>query len=104
MRLPSLTERCALQDGQPPLVKKKPLYAYPAGPMARDAEDKYMVTDQVPDHSAVHPATNIPVSGFCPSAYAFTGVMDHTDVFFKLAQAAVKSVVMPSPWSAKQPK
>jgi len=29
--------------------------------------------------------------------------MDKTDVFFKLAQAAVKCVVMPSPWSAKQP-
>jgi alkaline phosphatase len=31
-----------------------------------------------------------------PGAWAFTGVLDNTDVFFQLAQAAVKGVVKPN--------
>jgi alkaline phosphatase len=85
-----------LQDSQQPFVKKEPLAAYPAGPMARDAEGKYMVTGQVPGDSAVHTATDIPLSAFGPGAYSFTGVIDNTDVFFKLAQAATRGVVEPA--------
>ncbi len=84
-----------LQDVQQPFVKKEPLSAYPASPMARDAEGKYMVTGQVPGSSAVHTATDIPLSAFGPGAWAFTGLMDNTDVFFKLAQASLKGAVMP---------
>ena len=83
------------RDGQQPFVKTLPLSAYPAGPMARDVEGKYMVTGQVPGTSAVHTATDIPLSAFGPGAWAFTGVMDNTDVFFKMAQAVVKGAVMP---------
>ncbi len=75
--------------------------------MALDTEGKYMVAGHVPGDSAVHTATAttaIPVSVFGPGAYAFTGVIDNTDVFFKLAQAVVKGVVMPTPWSAKKAK
>jgi alkaline phosphatase len=72
--------------------------------MARDAEGKYMVTGQVPGDSAVHTATDIPLSAFGPGAYAFTGVIDNTDVFFKLAQVAVRGVVIPAPWSVKKAK
>lgn len=85
-----------LQDGQQPFVKKEPLAAYPANPMARDAEGKFMVTGQVPGTSAVHTGTDIPLSAFGPGAWAFTGVMDNTDVFFKLAQAALKGAVVPA--------
>ena len=98
------TNERPLQDGQQPFVKKEPLSAYPAGPMARDAEGKYMVTGQVPGDSAVHTATDIPLSAFGPGAYSFTGVIDNTDVFFKLAQAAVKGVVMPAGWDGKKMK
>ena len=84
-----------LQDSQQPFVKKEPLSIYPAGPMARDAEGKYMITGQVPGDSAVHTATDVPISAFGLGAYSFTGVIDNTDVFFKLAQAAVKGVVLP---------
>ncbi len=84
-----------LQDVQQPLVKKEPLSAYPVDPMARDTNGKYMVTGQVPGTSAVHTATDIPLSAFGPGAWAFTGVMDNTDVFFKLAQAALKGAVLP---------
>lgn len=88
-----------LQDSQQPFVKKEPLAIYPAGPLARDAQGKYMITGQVPGDSAVHTATDIPLSAFGPGAYAFTGVIDNTDVFFKLAQAAVKGILPPPGWS-----
>jgi alkaline phosphatase len=90
------TNERPLQDGQQPFVKKEPLAAYPAGPMARDLDGKYMVTGQVPGDSAVHTATDIPLSAFGPGAYSFTGVIDNTDVFFKLAQAATRGVVLPA--------
>lgn len=54
-----------------------------------------MVTGQVPGDSAVHTGTDIPLSAFGPGAYHFTGLMDNTDVFFKLAQAAVRGAVTP---------
>ncbi|MEI8324337.1 MAG: alkaline phosphatase [Betaproteobacteria bacterium] len=84
-----------LQDSQQPFVKAEPLAAYPAGPMARDIEGRFLVTGQVPGDSAVHTATDIPLSAFGPGAWAFTGVLDNTDVFFKLAQAAVRGAVAP---------
>lgn len=83
-----------LQDGQQPFVKKEPLSAYPAGPMARDGDGKFLVTGQVPGDSAVHTATDIPLSAYGPGAWSFTGVQDNTDVFFKLAQSA-NGVVLP---------
>ena len=84
-----------LQDSQQPFVKKEPLSVYPASPLARDADGKYLVTGQVPGESATHTATDIPLSAFGPSAWSFTGVQDNTDVFFKLAQAA-NGVVLPA--------
>ncbi len=89
------TNERPLQDSQQPFVKKEPLSAYPAGPMTRDAEGRFMVTGQVPGDSAVHTATDIPLSAFGPGAWAFTGVMDNTDVFFKLAQAASGGSLVP---------
>jgi len=88
------TNALPLQDSQQPFVKKEPLLAYPAGPAQRDVEGKFLITGQVPGDSAVHTATDIPLSAFGPGAWSFTGVMDNTDVFFKLAQAA-HGVVMP---------
>jgi alkaline phosphatase len=83
------------QDSQQPLVKKDPLKFYPANPSERDsALGAYLVTGQVPGESAVHTATDIPLSAYGPGAWSFTGVLDNTDVFFKLAQAA-HGVVLP---------
>ena len=84
-----------LQDNQQPFTKQEPLSTYPSGLLARDQEGKYMITGQVPGDSATHTATDVPLSAFGPGAYAFTGVMDNTDVFFKLAQAAIRGVVLP---------
>jgi alkaline phosphatase len=84
------------KDSQQPFVKQAPLNAYPANPVERDsALGNYLVTGQVPGESAVHTATDIPLSAFGPGAWNFTGVQDNTDVFFKLAQAA-HGVVLPA--------
>ena len=44
---------------------------------------------QVPGQQAVHTATDIPLSALGRGASLFTGVMDNTEVFFKLMQAAI---------------
>ena len=94
-----------LRDGQQPLAKAEPLKWYPANPSERDdALGEYFVTGQVPGESAVHTATDIPLSAFGPGALAFTGVIDNTEVFFKLAQAALRGVTAPADASgAKKP-
>lgn len=90
------TNALPIQDSQQPFAKVAPLSAYPADPAARDADGKFMITGQVPGNSGVHTATDIPISATGPGAWAFTGVLDNTDVFFHLAQATIKGVVKPS--------
>jgi alkaline phosphatase len=84
-----------VKDGQQPFAKAAPLQWYPANASERDGQGNYLVTGQVPGESAVHTATDVPLSAFGPGAWAFTGVLDNTDVFFKLAQAAVKGPLKP---------
>jgi len=93
------------RDGQQPFASAAPLKWYPANALERDdALGEYLVTGQVPGEQAVHTATDVPLSAYGPGALAFTGVMDNTDVFFKLAQAASKGVVAPADTSgAKKP-
>ncbi len=102
------TNATPLRDASQPLVKQEPLKWYPANPKERDdALGDYLVTGQVPGDSAVHTGTDVPLSAFGPGALAFTGVIDNTDVFFKLAQAAVKGVTAPADASgvvAKKPR
>lgn len=99
------TKRTPQRDGQQPFAVEAPLRWYPANAQERDdALGDYRVTGQVPGDTAVHTATDIPLSAYGPGALAFTGVIDNTDVFFKLAQAAVKGVVAPADASgAKRP-
>ena len=99
------TNQTPLRDSQQPMVKGEPLKWYPANAAERDdAQGEFLVTGQVPGEQAVHTATDIPLSAFGPGALAFTGVIDNTEVFFKLAQAAVKGPVAPADASgAKRP-
>lgn len=78
-----------LRDGGHPFVKQEPLASYPANPLARDAEGRYLVTGQVRGSSAAHTGADVPLSAFGPGAWQFVGVIDNTDVFFRLAQAVV---------------
>ena len=90
------TNERPLQDSQQPFVRTAPLSAYPVGASTRDMVGSFQITGQVPGDSAVHTATDIPLSAFGPGAWAFTGVIDNTDVFFRLAQAALKGAVPPA--------
>ncbi len=90
------TNERPLQDSQQPFVRTAPLSAYPAGASTRDMVGSFQISGQVPGDSAVHTATDIPLSAFGPGAWAFTGVIDNTDVFFRLAQAALRGAVAPA--------
>ena len=93
-----------LQDSQQPFVKRAPMLTYPASPMDRDKNSGYLVTGQVPGESAVHTATDIPLSAFGPGAYSFTGLIDNTDVFFKIVQMAVGGVPALNPTTQSRKK
>jgi alkaline phosphatase len=84
------------QDSQQPFVGTPPLNGYPTTDLtkttARSITTGYLVTGQVPGDQAVHTGTDIPLSAYGRGASMFTGVMDNTDVFFKLGQAAVAGV------------
>ena len=84
-----LTAAQPLRDTQQPLNGVAPLNTYPADPTKRDVASGYVITGQVPGSSAVHTASDIPLSAFGVGAGLFTGVMDNTDVFFKAMQAAL---------------
>ena len=53
----------------------------------RNAGTGYLITGQVPGETAVHTASDVPLSAYGRGASLFSGVMDNTDVFFKIAQA-----------------
>ncbi len=86
------------QDSQQPFVKagnNNPhpnLSSYPVNPSVRNSATGFFITGQVPGDQAVHTATDIPLSAMGLGAELFTGVMDNTDVFFKIAQATLAGV------------
>jgi alkaline phosphatase len=84
-----LTNPRPLKDSQQPLIGLPPLSTYPASPVNRDTAGNFLVTGQVNDTTAVHTASDIPLSAFGRGSSQFTGVMDNTDVFFKIMQAAL---------------
>ena len=69
-----------------------PVYptGYPTGPRARDVAGQFLVTGQVEGGSAVHTATDVPLSAFGSGSGRFFGVIDNTDVFFSIAGAVLK--------------
>ena len=92
------------QDSQQPFVGVSPLNSFTCGANAnpgtqcssaanagpvRNAGTGYLVTGQVSGDQAVHTATDIPLSAYGRAASLFSGVMDNTDVFFKIGQAVI---------------
>lgn len=89
-----LTNATPTQDSQQPFVGQPPLNTYPANPSVRNGptpgpQTGFLVTGQISGDQAAHTATDIPLSALGRGAALFTGVMDNSDVFFKLAQAAI---------------
>jgi alkaline phosphatase len=73
-----------LRDSQQPFNGQLPLSGYPNLPVNRDVAGNFLVTGQVADTTAVHTASDIPLSAFGAGAPLFSGVMDNTDVFFRI--------------------
>jgi alkaline phosphatase len=84
-----LTNPQPLRDSQQPFNNLPPLNTYPTGPLNRDVAGNFLVTGQVPGGSAVHTGSDIPLSAYGLGSSMFSGVMDNTDVFFKVMQAAL---------------
>jgi alkaline phosphatase len=80
------------QDPQQPFVGQAPFNTYPANPNARDKDAGFLITGQVAGEQAVHTGSDIPLSAYGRGSALFTGVMDNTDVFFKIAQASIGGV------------
>ena len=78
-----------IQDSQQPFFGAPPLNAYPANPTTRKVAGGYFIAGQVPGTSASHTASDIPLSAYGRGAAQFTGVMDNTDVFFKIMKAVL---------------
>jgi alkaline phosphatase len=67
---------------------------YPVNPIDRKPESDrgFFLRGEAPGPQAVHTATDIPLSAFSSGSEAwrdFVGVMDNTDVFFKLVKLSV---------------
>lgn len=84
-----LTSAQPTQDSQQPFFNVAPLSAYPVSPNVRNSTTGYLVTGQVAGTQATHTASDIPLSAFGRGASLFSGVIDNTDVFFKLGQIAI---------------
>lgn len=61
----------------------------PSSTATRNQANSFLIVGQVPGDSAAHTASDIPLSAFGTNANLFGGVIDNTDVFFKLGQAAI---------------
>jgi len=82
-----LTNELPLRDSQQPststpygLISS----SLPNLPVNRDIAGGFLATGQVEDTSAVHTASDIPLSAFGKGAPNFTGCYDNTDVFFRV--------------------
>jgi alkaline phosphatase len=82
-----LTNPHPLRDPLQPFAGVPPLASYPAGPLDRDVASGLRLTGQVEDGVAVHTGSDVPLSAMGRGASLFSGVMDNTEVFFRLVQA-----------------
>ncbi len=87
-----LTNPRPIRDSQQPFNGAAPLDTYPSGPLNRDIAGGFLITGQVEGATAVHTGSDVPLSAFGPGARLFTGVMDNTDVFFKIGQIVIGGV------------
>jgi alkaline phosphatase len=62
---------------------------YPSSPTERDVAGRFLVVGQVPGKTSAHTGSDVPLSAQGAGATLFTGVMDNTEVFFKMMQAAL---------------
>ena len=64
----------------------------PETPLQRDVAGGFLITGQIPGAFAGHTGSDVPLSAMGPGSQAFNGVLDNTDVFFRMAQATIGGV------------
>lgn len=84
-----LTNPFPLQNASHGIATSPPLPGYPQNPLQRDTAGNMFVTGQIQDAIATHTASDIVLSADGFNAGVFTGVMDNTDVFFKVVRIAL---------------
>ncbi len=78
-----------IRDTQQPFNGTAPLNSHPNNPLDRKTAGNFLITGHVNGTSAVHTASDIPISAYGRGAAHFTGTMDNTDVFFRAMKAAL---------------
>lgn len=84
-----ITNPFPLQNASHGIATSPPLPGYPQNPLQRDTTGNFLVTGHIADPIATHTASDIVLSAFGRNAALFGGVMDNTDVFFKVVRVAV---------------
>jgi len=84
-----ITNPFPIQNASHGIATTPPLPGYPQGPLERDTSGNFFITGQIQDAIATHTASDVPLSAMGRNAGLFTGVMDNTDVFFKIMRVAL---------------
>ena len=78
-----------LQNASHGIATTPPLPGYPQNPLQRDVGGNMFLTGHIQDPIATHSASDIVLRATGRGAALFTGVMDNTDVFFKVMRVAL---------------
>lgn len=73
-----------IRDNQHPFANQPPLDSHQASLALRNQGQGFPVTGQVPGDNAAHTATDVPLSAFGWGSERFSGVMDNTEVLFRI--------------------
>ncbi len=84
-----ITNLLPLQNASHAIATTPPLPGYPQNPLQRDAAGNFLITGHIADAIATHTASDIVLSAAGRGSALFTGVMDNTDVFFKVMRVAL---------------
>ncbi len=84
-----ITNPLPIQNASHGIATTPPLPGHPQNPLQRDVGGNMFITGQIQDQIATHTASDIVLSAFGRGAGLFTGVMDNTDVFFKVMRIAL---------------
>ena len=83
-----ITNPYPLQNASHGIATTPPLPGYPQNPLQRDTGGNMFLTGHIQDQIATHTASDIVLSATGRGSALFTGVMDNTEVFFKVMRVA----------------
>jgi alkaline phosphatase len=84
-----ITNPYPIQNSSHGIVTTPPLAGHPQSPLERDTVGNFFITGQIADPIATHTASDIPLSAMGLNASVFTGVLDNTDIFFRVMRVAL---------------